>query len=343
MANTELQNRLEKVPVFDYLKHKFADKRRRKRVSIVAIGGLLVLPLIIPEFWSFLISRYMLFGLLALSLGLIWGFAGILSFGQAAFFGIGAYTMALSYDYISVVNPAYVAIVATIVGTGTLAYIFGWIYFNADVIDDYFVIVTLALPVILQQLVTTFSDITGGFEGTFLMRMDLTVPGVTISMGDDRIFYYIVLLTLIASYLACRKLLNTHFGSVLIGIRENEVRTRSLGYDTSKYKTIVFTLSAMLAGIAGALYAQLTTFVTPELIGFMLSTEVVIWTVLGGRGLLIGAITGGAFVGALSNQLNQLFPQTFLFILGVLFIIIVVLFPKGIVGNIYSYLNNGDN
>ena len=339
----ELKGLMDRVPAFAYFENSLADDSRRRRLTYGIIGGLIVLPLVIPEFWSFLFSRYMLFGLLALSLGLIWGFAGILSFGQAAFFGIGAYMMALSYDYISAVNPAYVAFIATVIASGGLAYLIGRFYFEADVVDDYFVIVTLALPVILQQLATTFSDITGGFEGTFLLRMDLTAPGVALPLTDDRLFYYLILATLLISYIACRKILDTHFGSVLAGIRENEMRTRSLGYDTARYKTYVFTFSGILAGIAGALYAQLTTFVNPELIGFLLSTEVVIWTVLGGRGILIGAIGGGVFVSALSTQLNQHFPETFLLILGLLFILVVVLFPKGIFGNLANYLNRENN
>ncbi len=316
-----------------------------EQAGLVTVLALLCLPLVLSEYLAFLAGQYMLFGLLALSLGLIWGFAGILSFGQAAFFGIGAYSMALSFKYVSVVNPAYVALVGTVLATSALAYAMGWFYFNADVSDDYFVIVTLALPVILAQLATTYSGVTGGFEGIFLSRMDLTVPGITLPLGDDRLFYYIVLVALVGGYLLSRKLLSTHFGRVLIAIRENEERTKSLGYDTTKYKTQVFTFSGVLAGIAGALYAQLSTFVTPELIGFLLSTEVVLWVVLGGRGILLGAIGGGILVSALSTQLSSAFPQLYLLILGLIFIIVVVAFPRGIFGNLFEYIKEkrGDN
>ena len=313
------------------------------KLAFIGIIILFLLPFAITEYLAFLAGQYMLFGLLALSLGLIWGYAGILSFGQAAFFGLGAYIMALSFDYISIINPAYAAIVITIIVTSLLAFAIGWFYFYANVHDVYFVIITLALPVIFEQLATTFSSITGGFEGTFVTRMAITLPGFELPLQNERLFYYVILCTLLLGYAVCLRCVKSHFGRILIAIRENEERTQSLGYDTAWYKTIAFSLSGTLAGVAGALYATLAGFVSPTVIGFLLSTEVVIWVALGGRELLLGAIIGGIVVSGLSTALSSAFPQIYILILGIIFIIVVVAFPKGIVGYLVEYVNNRRN
>jgi urea ABC transporter permease protein UrtC len=326
------------METFTRIKNHTSILDRWQKVGVIIIGVLFLLPLVLTEYLAFLAGQYMLFGLLAMSLGLIWGYAGILSFGQAAFFGVGAYTMALSFQHITAVNPAYVGLVVTVVLTGALSFAMGWFYFRADVTDDYFVIVTLALPVIFQRLATTFSDVTGGFQGIFVGRMELTAPGITVPLADDRLYYYVILFALLGGYFLCRKLLNTHFGRVLVAIRENEERTKSLGYDTARYKTLTFTFSGILAGIAGALYASLSAFVSPTLTGFLLSTEVVIWVALGGRMILLGAVGGGIVVGGLSTALSGTFPQAYILILGIVFISVVVLFPKGIFGTLFALL-----
>lgn len=332
------------METFTQLRNRVSHLNRWEQVGVVGIVVLFLLPLAITEYLAFLAGQYMLYGLLALSLGLIWGYAGILSFGQGAFFGVGAYTMALSFRHISAINPAYVGILVTAILTGVLGFAMGWFYFKADVTDNYFVIVTLALPVIFQQLATTFSDITGGFQGMFLGRMELTAPGITFPLGNDRLYYYVILFALLGGYFLCRKLLNSHFGRVLIAIRENEERTQSLGYDTAWYKTLTFTLSGIIAGIAGALYASLSTFVSPALTGFLLSTEVVIWVALGGRSILLAAVGGGVAVSGLSTALSSTFPQAYILLLGIIFVTVVVLFPQGIFGYLFDYLDQrGDS
>ncbi|AZH24205.1 branched-chain amino acid ABC transporter permease [Haloplanus aerogenes] len=295
----------------------------------------LFLPVVLQPYLAFLAAQYYLFSLMALSLGLLWGYVGILSFGQAAFFGLGAYVMAWSFKYTFVpgLNPAYVALVLAPLVTGAIAAILGWFLFYSDVKDVYFVIITLALSVILEQLAVSVSSIFGGFNGIYLPRMAVSIPGVfSYQLANDRVFYYVAFAALVGGYALCRRIVRSDFGETLLAIKENEERTKSLGYNTARYKTQVFTVSGALAGIAGALYATLSQFVSPPLTGFVLSTEVVIWVAVGGRNLLLGAITGGLLVNAASTGLSSALADRYILILGLIFIAVVVTFKKGVVG-----------
>lgn len=323
------------------VKRKFSGAQSSKRVVIGTAVVALVLPVFVEEYVAFLAAQYYLYALLGLSLGLIWGYAGILSFGQAAFFGLGAYVMTWSFKYVFVpgVNPAYVALVLAPVVSGGLAGLLGLFLFYSDVKDVYFVIITLALSVILEQLGVSVSSIFGGFNGLPLPRMSLSIPGVfSYQLNNDRLFYYLPLLALGGGYAVCRRIVDSDFGETLIAIRENEKRTKSLGYNTARYKTQVFAVSGALAGIAGALFATLTQFVSPPLSGFVLSTEAVIWVAVGGRELLIGAIIGSIVVNAVSTVLSSAIATRYILVLGLIFIAVVVTFRRGIMGYVADRL-----
>jgi urea ABC transporter permease protein UrtC len=313
-----------------------------RSVVLGAVAIALLLPVFVKEYVAFLAAQYYLYALLGLSLGLIWGYAGILSFGQAAFFGLGAYVMTWSFEYVFVpgVNPAYVALVLVPIVTGGLAALLGLFLFYSDVKDVYFVIITLALSVILEQLGVSVTSIFGGFNGIYLPRMSLSVPGVfSYQLSNDRLFYYLPLLALGGGYMVCRRLVDSDFGETLVAIRENEERTKSLGYNTARYKTQVFAVSGALAGIAGALFATLAQFVSPPLTGFVLSTEVVIWVAVGGRELLLGAIVGSIVVNAASTVLSSAIATQYILVLGLIFIAVVVTFRKGIMGYVADRLD----
>lgn len=320
----------------------YADASSLKKAGAGVLVVMLVLPLFMTTYFAFLTAQYYLFGLLALSLGFAWGYAGILSFGQAAFFGLGAYIMAWAFKYILVpgLNPGYVALVSTPLITGAIAAVLGLFLFYSEVKDVYFVIITLALSVILEQLAVSVTSIFGGFNGIYLPRMALTIPGMfEFSLDNDRVFYYVALLALVGGFYLCYRVVNSPFGEVLIAIRENETRTQSFGYNTAKYKTLVFTLSGALAGIAGALYATLSQFVSPPLTGFVLSTEVVIWVAVGGRNLLIGAVVGAMLVNGASTVISSLLPFGYILVLGLLFIAVVVAFRKGLMGYVADLMS----
>ena len=187
----------------DRTKVAFGDASGSTKVILTgAVIGFL-LPAVLSPYFAFLAAQYYLFALLALSLGLLWGYVGILSFGQAAFFGLGAYIMAWSFQYMFVpgINPAYVALVLAPLVNGAIAGVLGLFLFYSDVKDVYFVIITLALSVILEQLAVSVTSIFGGFNGIYLPRMAVSIPGVfNYQLSNDRLFYYVALLALVGGY-----------------------------------------------------------------------------------------------------------------------------------------------
>ncbi|MGH6942827.1 MAG: branched-chain amino acid ABC transporter permease, partial [Geminicoccaceae bacterium] len=213
--------------------------------AVIVFLALAALPAVISGYPIYILPQYMLFGMLALSLGLLWGYVGIVSFGQAAFFALGAYTMGLAMQHpVLPVNPAYLGLLGSIVLGAALAGVIGYFLFSAGVRGAYFVIVTLALSIIVEQLAVSQSQITGGWNGMFIDRMSLSFgPLGAISLFDDAPIYYVVLVVVAAAFALLKGLSRAPFGKLLVGIRENEDRLLALGVRTSLYKTGAFALS----------------------------------------------------------------------------------------------------
>jgi len=302
-------------------------------VAVVVFALLGLIPLFISGYVIYVLPQYFLFGMLAMSLGLLWGSAGIVSFGQAAFFAIGGYAMGVIMQAGLGEGAGYVGIISGIAASGLVALIAGYFLFSAGVKADYFVLVTLALSIIVEQMAVSQSEVTGGWNGMFVDRMSLWLgPIGTISLYDDAAIYYFILPTLAVVYFALSALKRSRFGKILVGVRENEDRMSALGYNVAFYKTAVFTISGALAGFAGALYATHSNFVSPSLAGVLFSTEVVVWVAIGGRLSLFGALAGGVLVAALSNFLSSISPQYWQLALGFIFILVIVFFKGGLAG-----------
>ena len=292
-----------------------------------------LLPIFVSGYSIYILPQYMLFGVMAMSLGLLWGFVGILSFGQAGFFALGAYTMGLAMQLDLGVNPAYIGMLLSLVVGGTLAAVAGYFLFSAGVRATYFVLVTLALSIMVEQIAVSQSEITGGWNGMFIDRMSLTFGALgEISLYDDAPAYYAVLPVVVVAYALLRYLASARFGKVLVGIRENEDRLTALGYNVSVYKTGAFALSGAIACFAGALYGTHASFVAPSLGGVLFSTEVVVWVAIGGRNSLLGALMGGILVSALSNYVSTITPEYWQLVLGFIFIFVIVFFKGGVAG-----------
>lgn len=302
-------------------------------LALVAFLALALLPLFASGYVVYILPQYLLFGLLALSLGLLWGFAGIVSFGQAAFFAFGGYAIGLVLQAGLGPEGAWLAIaVAPLVG-GLLAAISGYFLFSAGVRATYFVLITLALSIIAEQVAVSQSQITGGWNGMFVDRLSLGFgPLGEVALYQDVAAYYFVLPVVAAVYFAARALTVARFGKILVGIRENEDRMEALGYQPWVYKTVAFSVSGAIAGLAGGLYASHANFVSPSLAGVLFSTEVVVWVALGGRLSLFGALVGGVLVSALSNYLSSVAPQYWQLIVGLVFIGVIVFFKQGLAG-----------
>ena len=292
-----------------------------------------LLPLITSGYPIYILPQYMMFGILAMSLGLIWGFAGILSFGQAAFFAIGAYAMGLAMQRGLIINPAYAGLLLAVVTGGLVALFTGYFLFSAGVRGTHFVLVTLALSIIVERLTVSQSQITGGWNGMFVDRLSLTFgPLGAVSLYDDAAFFYFTLAVVAAVYFLLFWFSISRFGKVLVGIRENEDRIVSLGINPAVYKTGAFMLSGMIAGLAGALYGTQANFVSPSIAGVLFSTQVVVWVAIGGRNSLLGALLGGIGVAYLANLLSAATPDYWQLILGLIFMAVIVYFRGGVAG-----------
>jgi urea transport system permease protein len=306
--------------------------RTENAAAALVFAALAVLPALTSGYVIYILPQYLLYGVLAMSLSLLWGFGGILSFGQAAFFALGAYAMGLAPQWDLPVNPAYVALLISVVIGAGLAGIVGYFLFSAGVRDVYFVLVTLALSIMTEQVTISQSQITGGYNGMFVPRMSLTLGGAGIDLSGDVPMYYTVLPVVAALYVALRLTVASRFGKVLAGIRENEDRVLSLGFRTPLYKTAAFALSGAVAGLAGAFYGTHASFVSPSLAGVLFSTQVVVWVAIGGRESLLGALLGAVGVAAASNYLTAITPEYWQLVVGIVFVVVILAFRGGVAG-----------
>ena len=323
-----------------------AGRRLLDRESVAAtlvFLTLAALPALLSGYPIYILPQYMLYGMLALSLALLWGQVGIVSFGQAAFFALGAYTMGLAMHQTALpVNGAYLGLLGSILLGGALAGIIGYFLFSAGVRGAYFVIVTLALSIIVEQLAVSQSQITGGWNGMFIDRMSLTFgPLGEFPLADDAPIYELVLVVVAAAFAVLKGLSGAPFGKLLAGVRENEDRLLALGVRTPLYKTGAFALSGAIACLAGALYGTHAAFVAPSLAGVQFSTEVVVWVAIGGRDSLLGALLGGILVASLSNYLSAIIPDYWQLALGILFVLVILFLKGGVAGAIARLLAAG--
>jgi urea transport system permease protein len=307
--------------------------------SVVASGALWCLLLALPAFlgeWPLSqLAQLFSYGIFALSLGFIWGQVGLLCFGHAIFFGAGAYVMALATKgmlFAGAQGTAVGLLLAAVVPS-VLAFVAGWLMFRGRGLSGaYFAIVTLAAAAIVERIASHWVFI-GGFNGL------LDVPPLRVAIGGkghDLVgaipVYYVNLAAAFASYLILLVLERAPLGTVLRSVRDDEERTAYFGFDVGMYKTWSFAVSGAVAGLAGALFATQFGFVSPALIGVTLSTEVLIWVALGGREVLLAAFLGAIVVRSVESVLSERLGNYWLFALGILFTLSVILFPRGVFG-----------
>jgi urea ABC transporter permease protein UrtC len=303
-------------------------------LAVVLFVVIFYVPYLTAGYAVFILPQYMLFGVLALTLCLLWGLGGMVSFGQGAFFSIGGYSLGIMIRDHAGASTPWLGLGAALVVGSLLAAAVGYFLFSANVRDSYFVLVTLALSTIMQVVANTESQLTGGFNGMFVKRVTLPLPGGGLSLSGNLSAYYLILGFTAAAYLFFRLLQRSAFGRVLVSIRENEERTRALGYNTALYKTVAFAVSGGVASLAGALYATDAGFISPDLGGVVFSTGVVTWVAIGGRRYFVGALVGALGISVLSNQLNAAIPKYWQLILGLLFVLVVTFFRRGVVGTL---------
>jgi len=310
---------------------------RKERRLLLSLACLLVVLLGYPMWGNAYnvaaLRDVMLFGLFALSLDYLWGKTGTLSFGHATFFGLGAYGMAVVTVNFQL-DPAYASIVGLICGlalAGLVALVVGYFLIFGGVRGAYFTIVTLALTIIAQHIAVGWSFVTGGDAGLIgVPPLGIRLGVLELSLADPLALYYFVVIVcaacLLALWVACRG----HYGKVLTAIQDNELRARTLGHHTSLHLLVVFVVSAMLAALAGGIYATATGFVAPDMIALVLSTEVIMWVAVGGRGTLLGPFIGTFVVWNLQQEISSIDTKLWPLFIGLFFIAMVFLFPDGI-------------
>lgn len=313
---------------------------RRIRIDGFVWTGFLALPLVLGAWEVTQIAQYMTYGIFAMSLALIWGQCGLMSFGHAVFFGLGAYAMSLStlglLPGLAGWTSSYLGIVLALAVPAAFANLLGrFLFFGRGLQGAQLAIVMLAVAVIAERLMARW-PYAGGMNGLMSVPpVNLGILGADIEIFDPLPLYYLTLFAAILVYALLETLVRSRRGVVMRALSSDETRTAFLGYDTRAVKLSAFTLAAAVAGFAGALFVAQFGFVSPPLIGFGLSTEVLIWVALGGRHGLLTAFLGALFVRLAENTLADLLGAGWLLGLGLLFVLCVIFLPRGLIGEVY--------
>lgn len=324
----------------------------------VALVLLVIFPLVLGPFWLGSIGKYMAFAFVAVGIVLAWGYCGILSLGQGIFFGLGGYMMAM---FLKVEASApelpdfmgwssveqlptwwqpftnfWTTLLAIFIIPIVLSFPFAYLIFKKRVSGVYFAIVTISLALAMTVLIIGQQGDTGGANGITDFK---TLLGLDIlSDQSKRIIYFVEVCLLLTAMALAGWLLRTRFGKILIAVRDREDRVRFSGYNTAMIKAFIFSVSAVLSSIGGALFTLQVGLITPTLVGSVASVEMVIYAALGGRLSVPGAVVGALAVGFLKSYLSEQFPESWLFFLGAMFIIVVAFMPNGLAGTMQRAL-----
>jgi branched-chain amino acid transport system permease protein len=294
--------------------------------TLVVFALLALLPAVpgMSRYYLLLAFDALLFGAIAMSLDLLMGYTGLVSFGHAAFYGLGAYATAIAME--RGVQSVWVCLGFAILVVGLYALVVS--YFATARRGIYFALLTL----IFAEVVYTFFRYTqtfGGSDGIQGLPDATLLPGVVIDTPARK--YYLVLVYLAVAYAICRVVVASHFGRVLVAIRENEDRARFLGYNVQRYKMAACMISALLTGLGGAIYPMRSAFATPDLMLWTESGEFIISVMIGGLGTLVGPIIGGAFFTILRDKVSSVVDWYFI-VIGLVLIVIVLFMPRGLLG-----------
>jgi urea transport system permease protein len=343
-------------------------KRGWALFAAVAVLGLVVIPLAntsfqvgsalnVPDHLVTLLGKFACYATVAVAMDLIWGFTGILSLGHGVFFALGGYAMGMYLmlaigaqgvyrsnlpDFMVFLDwkelpwfwrgfdNFYFALIATAVVPGLLAYVFGYFAFRSRIRGVYFSIITQALTFALMLLFFRNETGLGGNNGLTNFK---TIYGYPLNVPATKLFLYILSVAfLLLTYLACRYIVKAKVGRVLRAIRDAESRVMFCGYDPKSYKLFVWTLSAMICGLAGALYVPQVGIINPSELQPSNSIEMAIWTAVGGRGTLGGAALGAFIVNGGKSFFTGAMPELWLYVLGAMFILVTLFLPQGVVG-----------
>jgi branched-chain amino acid transport system permease protein len=309
-------------------------------VHIAALAVLCILPLFLSTYHQKLAVEAIILSVFAMSLDLVMGYSGIATFGHAAFFGIGGYSMGVIIKFL--IPSVWLALIAAGCMSALLALFIGSVSIRTKGI--YFAILTLAFGEVVYRIIFhTYNTPLGGSDGLVgIPTPNLSFGFFDINLANVTNFYYVAVVFAYLSYITCRRIVNSSFGSVLQGIRDNDKRIPFLGYNIRKHKIIAFVIAGAFAGLSGAMFSLLKTYADTQQLSFILSGKVIVMALIGGMGTLIGPMLGAVFITVFESIISTHFAAHSI-IIGAIFIIVVIFLPKGFFGLFSKEKENGDD
>ncbi|NJK62202.1 MAG: urea ABC transporter permease subunit UrtC [Synechococcaceae cyanobacterium SM2_3_1] len=336
-------------------------------VAVIAIIAILILPNVMSAFRLNLLGRWLAFAIVAVGIDLLWGFTGMLSLGHGVYFALGGYCLGMHLKLMSpnltgASNPSgeaipdfmayggleglpwwwepfynpWFAMAAVVLVPGVVAGILGYLIFRNRIKGVYFAIISQATSLVLSVLLVGYLEYTAGTNGLTDFR---TFFGADINTPEVRkVLYIATCLILLAIYIFSRWLTSGKFGRLMIAIRDDEFRARYAGYHVSFYKLVVYVISAIFAGIGGALFVPQVLIINPTQAGIVQSIEFVIWVTVGGKASLVGAILGALLVNGVKTSLSEQLPEFWILVQGLALLLVVVFLPRGVTGVIQGWL-----
>ncbi|WP_203248803.1 branched-chain amino acid ABC transporter permease [Sporosarcina beigongshangi] len=302
--------------------------------------GIMVIALVMFPFvsesrtWTILLTQIFIFSILAMSYDILLGYTGIVSFGHAMFFGMGAYTTAIMLKNIEPTMGVFIlSIVAGMIIAGIISFFIGLLTLRLK--SHFFAMLTLAVSGLFLVLAEKWRTLTHGNDGFTFKAPEF--------FKDRMLFYFVVLLCLVLVYIFLRRFVNSPLGRVLVAVRENEQRTKSLGFNTLHYKVIASIVAGVVASLAGSLYAVSLRFVNTSVLTMDITLDALLMTIIGGVGTLIGPIIGAGIIELAQHYLSGLakdYPifERWIIFFGIIYILAVIFFPRGVVGTVREKL-----
>lgn len=308
--------------------------RRVVLIGAALFAALAVAPQVLSVYWTMILTEVLIMGLFAMSFNLLLGYTGLLSFGQAGFFGVGAYAgaLVLSHGGASV----WLALGAAVLAAGAASAVIGYLCVRQD--EIYFAMITLGFGMMLYTVAHSWIELTGGSDGLPVMGIPpLRLPGMELSLFDPAVMYWFVLAVVALGVFYLWRVVGSPFGLMLTAIRENQQRLAFVGAGVANLRWAAFVIAGSLAGLAGGLFCLFNAMATPDFMHWGFSARPVLMTVLGGSGVFFGPLAGAAIFFALEQYITNL-TENWMIFLGLILIPVVIFFPRGILGTLLHWL-----
>ena len=301
---------------------------------ILALLLFLACPFVLPIYWTMILTEILIMGLLAMSFNLLFGYTGLLSFGQAGFFGVGAYAMALFLSHGG--NSLTIGLLAALGAAAVVAAVIGFLCVRRD--EIYFAMITLGFGMMLYTVAHSWFDLTGGSDGLPLLNVPpLVLPGRELSLFDPTVMYLFVLTVTVLCIFFLWRVVRSPFGLMLTAIRENRQRLAFVGASVQHLRLVAFVIAGALAGMAGGLFCLFNAMATPDVLHWSFSARPVLMTVMGGSGIFFGPLAGAAIFFGLEQMITAM-TENWMIFLGLILIPVVVFFPRGILGTLIDWI-----